>query len=350
VAHRSLEETIATIAPSRERGIPNAPTIGVGVSSDNGDLTNALSQAGQQIQQLQTAYQQQADLITQNTQALQGNTSSHGSSAGSTLGNIASSLFGGALGFLSPIISGIASLFGGSSTPAALPIYTPPPPVSINGVLQSAPASSAQTADAVPASTLSPAGQQVAQLQQSVSTQSQSNALALNTLAVTGDTANAQTANNVTNLFGGSSSTTVPQLQLSPAVRTAATVQTEGRSTDTFSGDALGYLARIASALTNPAGAGNSVSAQLPIYTPPAAVPVSGVPHPQAAATQPQNSPPASSQSGANSTQSSAAPQITVNVNAMDSQSFMDRSDDIASAVRAAMLNMHPINDVVADL
>jgi hypothetical protein len=39
-----------------------------------------------------------------------------------------------------------------------------------------------------------------------------------------------------------------------------------------------------------------------------------------------------------------------VNVNAMDSQSFMDRSDDIASAVRAAMLNMHPINDVVADL
>jgi hypothetical protein len=39
-----------------------------------------------------------------------------------------------------------------------------------------------------------------------------------------------------------------------------------------------------------------------------------------------------------------------VNVSAMDSQSFMDRSDDIASAVRAAMLNMHPINDVVADL
>jgi hypothetical protein len=67
VAHRSLEETIATIAPSRKRGIPNPPTLGVGVSSDNGDLTNALSQAGQQIQQLQSAYQQQADLITQNT-------------------------------------------------------------------------------------------------------------------------------------------------------------------------------------------------------------------------------------------------------------------------------------------
>ena len=34
----------------------------------------------------------------------------------------------------------------------------------------------------------------------------------------------------------------------------------------------------------------------------------------------------------------------------MDSQSFMDHSTDIANAVRAAMLNLHPINDVVASL
>jgi hypothetical protein len=45
-----------------------------------------------------------------------------------------------------------------------------------------------------------------------------------------------------------------------------------------------------------------------------------------------------------------ASPQVTVNVSAMDSQSFMDRSSDIASAVREAMLNLHPINDVVANL
>ena len=38
------------------------------------------------------------------------------------------------------------------------------------------------------------------------------------------------------------------------------------------------------------------------------------------------------------------------NVNAMDSQSFMDHSTDIANAVREAMLNMHPINGVVASL
>ena len=39
-----------------------------------------------------------------------------------------------------------------------------------------------------------------------------------------------------------------------------------------------------------------------------------------------------------------------MNVNAMDSKSFMDHSTDIANAVREAMLNMHPINGVVASL
>ncbi len=34
----------------------------------------------------------------------------------------------------------------------------------------------------------------------------------------------------------------------------------------------------------------------------------------------------------------------------MDSQSFLDRSSDIAAAVRNAMLNLSPINDVVNDL
>jgi hypothetical protein len=42
--------------------------------------------------------------------------------------------------------------------------------------------------------------------------------------------------------------------------------------------------------------------------------------------------------------------QVTVNVQAMDSRSFLDRSGDIAAAVREAMLNMHSINDVVNDL
>lgn len=41
---------------------------------------------------------------------------------------------------------------------------------------------------------------------------------------------------------------------------------------------------------------------------------------------------------------------ITVNVQAMDSQSFMDHSFEIAQAVRQAMLNLHSINDVVNEL
>jgi hypothetical protein len=46
----------------------------------------------------------------------------------------------------------------------------------------------------------------------------------------------------------------------------------------------------------------------------------------------------------------SAAPQITVNVQAMDVRSFLDRSADIAAAVRDAMLNSNSINDVVNEL
>ena len=52
---------------------------------------------------------------------------------------------------------------------------------------------------------------------------------------------------------------------------------------------------------------------------------------------------------GSNSS-SQSTPQVTVNVQAMDSQSFLDRSQDIAQAVRQAMLNMHSINDVINDL
>jgi hypothetical protein len=48
---------------------------------------------------------------------------------------------------------------------------------------------------------------------------------------------------------------------------------------------------------------------------------------------------------------SGASPsQITVSVQAMDARSFLDRSADIAAAVRDAMLNLNSINDVVTDL
>ena len=63
------------------------------------------------------------------------------------------------------------------------------------------------------------------------------------------------------------------------------------------------------------------------------------------AGASPQASGAASGTSG-----STASPQITVNVQAMDARSFLDRSTDIAAAVRDAMLNLNSINDVVNDL
>jgi hypothetical protein len=54
--------------------------------------------------------------------------------------------------------------------------------------------------------------------------------------------------------------------------------------------------------------------------------------------------------SGGTTSSGNPAPQITVNVQAMDARSFLDRSSDIAAAVRDAMLNLNSINDVVNDL
>jgi hypothetical protein len=41
---------------------------------------------------------------------------------------------------------------------------------------------------------------------------------------------------------------------------------------------------------------------------------------------------------------------VHVHVQAMDSQSFINRSGDIAKAVKSAMLNSHSLNDVVSEL
>jgi len=202
MAKRSIEETFKTIAPSRLRGVPNPATIS-GAFSAGGDSGSSMSEATNEISQLRTAYQQQAQLIAANTQALQSNTSLQSShSVASTVGNVASGFLGGSLGLLSPIVSGIMSLFGGGgSTPPPLTTYTPPPPIAMDGFLQPQSSSSSQG----------------------------------------------------TAQKGGSAPTAAPT-------------------------------------------------------------------------------------------------QVTVHVNAMDSQSFMDRSSDIASAVREAMLNLHPINDVISNL
>ncbi len=45
-----------------------------------------------------------------------------------------------------------------------------------------------------------------------------------------------------------------------------------------------------------------------------------------------------------------SAPNVTVNVSAMDSRSFLDHSDEIASAVRQALLQANSLTDTIAEL
>src|SRR5579872_252256 len=47
---------------------------------------------------------------------------------------------------------------------------------------------------------------------------------------------------------------------------------------------------------------------------------------------------------------SQSAPQITVQVQALDSQSFLDHSNDIAMAVRQALLESTTLNDVIREV
>lgn len=55
------------------------------------------------------------------------------------------------------------------------------------------------------------------------------------------------------------------------------------------------------------------------------------------------------SQGGMPRVETAVAPQITVQVQAMDSRSFLDHSNDIALAVRQAMLESSVLNDVIRE-
>jgi hypothetical protein len=46
----------------------------------------------------------------------------------------------------------------------------------------------------------------------------------------------------------------------------------------------------------------------------------------------------------------SAQPNVTIQIHAFDSRSVLDRADDIARALREAMLNSHSVNDVIGEV
>ena len=172
-----------------------------------GAFADTLSDLTRNLGHLVPASQLQAEALLANTQAIVQNTTAHSSGAADTIGKVASTLTGSLLGGVSPILSGLMSLFGGgeSSTPTPLTTYIPP-----------------------------------------------------------------------------------PSLQFQAANGPGATIQ----------GSDYGQ---------------------------------SGAPRPMSSTSQ-------------------TVPQITVQVQAMDSRSFIDHSHDIATAVREAVLNMHSLNDVISDL
>src|SRR6185312_5514081 len=105
-------------------------------SNDAQNFLGSIKDMTDGLTSLKSITQSQIDTITQNTQALAQSTSSKstGSSVLDTVGQVASGAFGG-LSAISPILSGIFSLFGGGgqSTPAPLTSFTLPQPVSFQG-------------------------------------------------------------------------------------------------------------------------------------------------------------------------------------------------------------------------
>ena len=96
------------------------------------DVTEQVLALTSQITTLSSTQQTHIGVTQDNTQAITQNTSakSSGSSVGSTVGNLASSLLSGGLS-LSPLISGLMSLFGGSGSQSVIsPVqFRLPPPV-----------------------------------------------------------------------------------------------------------------------------------------------------------------------------------------------------------------------------
>ena len=116
---------------------------GSGASAQSSQLSGQLTTITEQLQQLQTVNQTQIASIEQNTQAVAQDASAKASSgAGSTaksVGSTIESVLGFGLG-LSPLISGLVSLFGGgggSSAPAPLVPYIAPLPVAATAGISS---------------------------------------------------------------------------------------------------------------------------------------------------------------------------------------------------------------------
>jgi hypothetical protein len=144
---RALLDPALFGAPQTIQAILGEASLAAGGKGDapSSQVAETLTELNRQLLQLQTVGQAQTQATTNNTLAVDQNTTQKTQGGGSALGTIGqtlSSVFG--IGSaLSPLISGIVSLFGGgggSNEPAALTQYVPPSKVSVSaGVNSTAP-------------------------------------------------------------------------------------------------------------------------------------------------------------------------------------------------------------------
>jgi hypothetical protein len=135
----------------------------------------------------------------------------------------------------------------------------------------------------------------------------------------------------------------------------ASTASTVGSIASTVFGSGLGLIPLVSSLVDLFGGGSSQTPVPLTKYAAPAALNLSLADTPGSnngissfpGVVSGQNGLP---QAAPQSQAPSSSPQISIQVNAMDSQSFMDHSYEIAQAVRSAMLNMNSLNDVVSDL
>ena len=235
------------------------------------------------------------------------------SGTGSPRGSQSSSggLLGGLLNFL-PLASGISKLFGfGSSTPAPAPTpYIMPPSINFEGAV----------------------------------TGSHSNVTSLSYGAngLPRTPAQQQPSSNFTN-SPSQEVTNLVNPPLGQQISSLASLETP--SADNSVSPTTGVLGQLAT-LANPTFAPEP-SAVNPVQQ------ASVTPQPSAPANAPASTGITGNSFPGSDTSSSTTQQghsILVQVQAMDSQSFMDHSHDIAQAVRQAMLNMNSLNDVIQDL
>jgi hypothetical protein len=103
--------------------------------SGSASLSDEIAKLAEQLQQLQAASQAATASIQASSRTTASGGSPGGASPGPSIGNTLLNVFGAGLG-LSPLISGIVSMFSGSgdsSTPAPLTKFAMPPSIQIDG-------------------------------------------------------------------------------------------------------------------------------------------------------------------------------------------------------------------------